>query len=160
MTENEVFSLQLTHHRFFFLVYSLFLDGFHPRLHPPISIYPFVCPAITSITLSLPPPFIDPLYCGRDLWPVLPAATKLHTKKFLAEEKSMCTTCNIAKGHKSQDNTENPIWYIIDIAVICQVVCKNSKYGTAPKAIMSCFYVSFCTQVKASIHNDFVSIYQ
>lgn len=64
-TEDEVFSLQLTHCSFFFFSFlerCLFLDGFHPQLHPTISISLFVCYALASIAVSLSPPFIDPSY--------------------------------------------------------------------------------------------------
>lgn len=78
----------------YIVVHCLFLDGIPPWLHPPISIHLFVCPAITSITLSLPPPFIDPLYCGMDLCSVLPAATET----FLPQEDTRRTYAEHAKG--------------------------------------------------------------
>lgn len=98
VTEYRMFSLQLKQN----VVLCLFLAWFPP----PIYIYPFVCRAIRNITLSLLPPFIDPLYCCRDLCSVLPAATELHTQFCFAEEKSMCRTCNIAKGHSAKITQE------------------------------------------------------
>lgn len=59
MTEDEVFSTQMTHHRFILsTVYfgkGLILGSIPPALSIHLS-----AQAITSITLSLPVPFIDP----------------------------------------------------------------------------------------------------
>lgn len=89
MTEDEVFSTQMTHHRFI-LSTIYFWKGFNLGSIPPALSIHLSAQAITSISLSLPVPFIDPLYCCWDLCFALPAATEPSTETFYQETRA-CT---------------------------------------------------------------------